>query len=241
MSKKFEFNFQRLYEIDITPDGASRTWKRVAVGIKSADPSFNEDTDKTKYLDGGGFGNTDVIAKQFTIAFSGSRVAGDDAQDYVMSKILAVGDEVKTNFRRTDAFGAIITGAVTLTGIDDGGGDAGGKVDIAFNVEYNGVPTLTSCTPATALTATVAAGAVTGTTKFTATAGSSNHLGYKLKGASQGTVNSSSFASGYIAYTSAGDIAAVAGQYLCMYEIDANERVVKYLEEVLTSGDIKAA
>lgn len=239
MSKFFEKNFQRLYEIDTTPEGATPTWVRVAVGIKSADPSLNEDTDKTKYLDGNGFGSTDVIGKQFTIAFAGNRVKGDAAQDYILGKILEVGDSLKTNFRRTDAFGEIITGACTITGVDDGGGDAGAKVDIAFNIEFNGLPARIPVASAAALAATVAAGTVIGTTAFTATKGEGNHLGYKLKSASQGVVGGASFAEGYIAYTSAADIVATAGQYLCMYEIDANERVVKYLEELLTSGDIK--
>jgi hypothetical protein len=236
----FELNFQRLYEINITPE-TTATYARVAKGIKSADPSTNEDTDNSAYLDGGGFKSTDVIAKQFSIAFSGSRVKGDSAQDFIFAKILAVGDDLKTQFKRTDAFGNQITGDVTIKGIDDGGGDAGSKVDIGFTVDYNGAPTFTPATPAAALTATVAASSATsGCTKFTATAGSGNHLGYKLKAATLGTINGKSFVSGYVSYTSAGDIPAVAGQYLCMFEIDANERVVAYKEVALASGDIKA-
>lgn len=238
-TKEFELNFQRLYEIDITPESTA-TYKRLAAGLTSADPSLNEETDQTTYLDGNGFGSTDVIKKQFTIAFSGHRVKGDAAQDFIMAKLLSLGDDLKTNFRRTDKFGNIISGACTIVGIDDGGGDAGAKVEIAFEVHLNGFPTLTPASVATALSAVVAVGSAVGTTKFTATAGSGNKLGYKLKAATQGTVNGSSFVDGYINYTSAADIPATAGQYLCMYEIDANERVVKYLEEVLASDDIKA-
>jgi hypothetical protein len=240
MGAIFELNFQRLYEINITPESGTATWSRIAKGIKSADPSTNEDTDNTAYLDGNGFKSTDVIAKQFSIAFSGNRVKGDAAQDFIFAKILEVGDSLKTQARRTDAFGNIITGDVTIKGIDDGGGDAGSKVEVGFTVDYNGQPTFSPATPAAALSAVVAAsGTTSGCTKFTATAASGNHLGYKLKAATQGVVNGASYAAGYITYTSAADIAATAGQYLCMYEIDANEHIVKYLEEVLTSGDIK--
>lgn len=239
-STVFEMNFQRLYEINTTPESGTATWARIAKGIKSADPSTNEDTDNTAYLDGGGFKSTDVIAKQFSIAFSGNRVKGDAAQDFIFGKILQIGDDVKTQARRTDAFGNIITGDVTIKEIDDGGGDAGAKVDVGFTLDFNGSPTFTAGTPASALSAVVAAGATIGCTKFTVAPGASNHLGYKLKSATQGTVHGKSFVAGYNSYTSAGDIPAVVGQVLCMYEIDAYERVVAYLEETLDAADIKS-
>ena len=239
-STVFEMNFQRLYEINTTPESGTATWARLAKGLKSADPSLNEDTDNTAYLDGGGFKSTDVIAKQFSIAFSGNRVKGDAAQDFIFGKVLQIGDDLKTQARRTDAFGNVITGDVTIKDIDDGGGDAGAKIDVGFTLDFNGSPTFTAATAATALSAVVAAGTAIGCTKFTASAGASNHLGYKLKSATQGTVNGKSFVSGYNSYTSAADIIATAGQVLCMYEIDPNERVVAYLEETLDAADIKS-
>lgn len=239
-STVFEMNFQRMYEINTTPESGTATWSRIAKGIKSADPSLNEDTDNTTYLDGGGFKSTDVTAKQFSIAFSGNRVKGDAAQDFVFGKVLQIGDDVKTQARRTDAFGNIITGDVTIKDIDDGGGDAGAKVDVGFVLDWNGSPTFTATTPATALSAVVAAGTAIGCTKFTASVTGGTHLGYKLKAATQGTVTGKAFVAGYNSYTTGGDIAAVVGQVLCMYEIDANERVVAYLEETLEAADIKS-
>ena len=240
MAKEFELNFQRLYEIDVTPESTA-TYARIAAGITSADPALNEETDQTGYLDGNGFKSTDVIAKQFTIAFSGHRVKGDTAQDYIFGKLLALGDELKTNFRRTDKFGNVVTGACTIVAVDDGGGDAGSKVEIGFEIHFNGQPSLTPAAAAATISTVIAVGSVVGTTKATATAGSGNKLGYKLRAATQGVVTGSSFVDGYIAYTSGADIAATAGQFLCVYEIDANERVVKYFEDALEAADIKAA
>ena len=238
-TKEFELNFQRLYEIDITPEGTA-TYARIAAGVTSADPALNESTDQTNYLDGNGFGSTDVIAKQFTLAFSGHRVKGDDAQDFILGKLLSLGDDLKTNFRRTDKFGNVVSGACTIVGLDDGGGDAGSKVEIAFEIHFNGQPTLTPASAATALSTVIAVGSAVGTTKATATAGVGNKLGYKLKPATLGTVNGGQFIDGYVNYTSGADIVAAAGQYLCVFEISANERVVKYFEDVLEAADIKA-
>lgn len=236
---EFELNFQRLYEINITPESTA-TFKRLAAGITSADPALNEETDQTAYLDGDGFGSTDVIKKQMTIAFSGHRVKGDSAQDYIFSKLMSLGDSLKTTFRRTDKFGNIISGACTIVGVDDGGGDAGSKVEIGFEIHFNGLPTITPAVAATALSAVVAVGSVTGSTKATASAGVGNTLAYKLLPASPGTIYGAQYVESYISYTSAGDIMATAGQYLCVYELDANKRVVKYYEKALLAGDIKS-
>ena len=94
-------------------------------------------------------------------------------------------------------------------------------------------------TAAPALTATVAKGTASGTTKFTAEAGTENTLGYTLTTTEE---------SGYFntiptitAYTSGDDIAATVGQFLNMYEVDAAGRVQKFTTAALTGNDIKAA
>lgn len=237
---KFEMNFQRFYEIDITPNGASRTWTRLGKGLTGCDPSYNEETDQSNYLDKDGFKETQVIAKQNTFAFSGHRVIGDPAQDYIMGLADELGDNLKTNFRVTDADGNVKYGPCTIAAIDDGGGEAGSKVEISFEIHLNGKATKTAKAAATALIATVGVGTAVGTTEFTATVTAPNILAYKLLAATQGTVYGSSYAENYTVYTSASDIVAAVGQYLCMYEIDANKRVVKYLEQALDSSDIKA-
>jgi hypothetical protein len=93
-------------------------------------------------------------------------------------------------------------------------------------------------TVAPALTATVAQGAASGNTKFTATAGSGDTLGYTLTAtADPGYYNTKPTVT---AYTSGADIPATAGQYLNMFELNASGRVVKFATHLLVSGDIKA-
>lgn len=94
---------------------------------------------------------------------------------------------------------------------------------------------------APALTATVAAGSATGSTKFTATPGAGNVLKYsKTAAALAVTPLFNDVPTGLTAYTSGADIAsATAGQHLNMFELDATGHVVAFTDHTIVSGDIK--
>jgi hypothetical protein len=237
MAEEFVLNRKVCVEVDTTPTGSARTWARLAVGITSAIDSWNDSKDNTAYLNGGGYGNTDIIGKQYMCALTGHRVTGNVAQDFIVSLQNKFGDEAKTWFRYTKSNGKRILSYGTFADIADAGGDANAKSDFSANFEGCGEPTVSEPTSAPALTATVAAGSVVGATKFTATAGAENTLAYVLTPAAK-TANLYSHPGTVVAYTSAADIPAVVGQYLNMYELDANGRVVKFLSEVLESADI---
>lgn len=241
----FALNFQDLWEIDITPNEATATWARLGAGISGADPSNNENVAQDTYLDGDGYGSSQVIGAQRTIAFTGHRVVGNLAQDWIAAIASELGDARTTSLRVTEAdgsqWGAIHRSGgqgVTVANIDIGGGDPGAKKDIGFEIHVNGKPTATAKSAAASLTATVAGGTVVGTTKFTATPGVGNTLAYKLTAASIGTVYGGSYPSNLIAYTSAANIVATLGQVLNMYELDANGRVAKFASETLAGSDI---
>ena len=127
MPESFELNFQDLYEIDITPL-TTATYVRLAVGISAGEPDNNEDIAQDKYLDGDGFGSSDVIGAQHIVSFSGHRVVGNVAQDYIAAMKLELGDARKTHLRYTDAGGNQISGSVTLCNIKEGGGEAGASL-----------------------------------------------------------------------------------------------------------------
>ena len=110
----FPLNFQDLYEIDITPDEASSTWARLGAGLTSADPNNNDSIDQSNYLDGDGYGSSDVIGAQMTIGFSGHRVVGDTAQDWIKSIQYELGEGRKTTFRMYDAEGNKVEKACTV-------------------------------------------------------------------------------------------------------------------------------
>lgn len=234
----FSLNFMRLWEIDITPNEATATYARLAAGISSIDPSNNETLDQSLYLDGDGYGTTDVTGAQKTFAVSGHRDTDDAAQNFIDSIEAELGSSRKTTLRLTKADGSTVVKSCTIANIDMGGGDAGAKEEISFEIHLNGKPVVTPKAAADALTAVVAGGTASGTTSFAATPDSGNTLSYKLSGTSVGTIYGGQYLASDIAYTSGADIEASVGQFLQMYEITEFGRVAKFLEEELEAGDI---
>lgn len=95
-------------------------------------------------------------------------------------------------------------------------------------------------TPAPALTATFAAGTVVGSTKATVTgAGSGNHFAYKV-GTASGTPNVDDVITGSTTYVSDNNITGVAtGNNVSLYELTADNKVVKYLAHTLVANEVK--
>lgn len=238
MAEEFSLNNRVLVEVDTTPATSARTYVRLAKGITSAVDSHNDSTDDTAYLDGGGYGNSDVIGKQYTLAVSGHRVIGNPAQDYIVSLQAEFGDDAKTWVRYTRANGHRTTAYVSATEIVDAGGDANAKTEFSVNFKGCGAPTIAPPTSAPALTATIAKGSVVGTTNFTADP-ATNTLAYKLSSAAR-TANLYAHSVGLIAYSSGADIPAAVDQYLNMYELDANGRIAKFASHKLVLDDIKS-
>ena len=237
MAVEFSLNNRVLVEVDSTPLGSARTWLKLAAGITSAVDSHNDSTDDTAYLDGGGYGNSDIIGKQYTLAITGHRIIGNPAQDYIMTLQGEFGDDAKTYVRYTRPNGHRTQAYATASEIVDAGGDANAKTDFSCNFKGCGSPTITQPTSAPTLNATVAVGTVAGTTSFTATpAPVTNTLAYKVTPSAR-TANLYAHSVGLVAYTAGDNIAATEGQYLNMYELDETGRIAKFATKLLASGD----
>lgn len=127
------------FEIEVS----SGQFARIAKGITSVDPSPNEELAQDRYMDGDGLGETDVIGGQLTLAFSGHRYYGDEAQDFIFSKLLEFGAERRVNFRWTLPDGSSFEGPATIANITGPSGDAGAKGEISFEIHFNGKPEYT--------------------------------------------------------------------------------------------------
>lgn len=144
----FKLNYQNKFDIDTTgtldPHSTTgATFVALAAGIQTITPAAGDTTDNTPYYDGGGFANTDVTGKNFSIAFSGNRVEGDAAQDYIAGKEFSVGDDCKTLLRWTKPDGTVIVAQVTLNAITPSGGAANAKQTFSFTANFNGAPVVT--------------------------------------------------------------------------------------------------
>ncbi|MGX6407180.1 phage tail tube protein [Lactiplantibacillus plantarum] len=144
----FKMNYKNKFEIDTSgnqdpKDVSKATFAVLAAGISGVTPATNETSDNTAYYDGMGFTDTDTTGKRITLAFSGHRVIGDAAQDYVASKFLAIGKNLKTLARWTDPDGNVIVANVTITAVVPMGGNANAKQTFSFTLSFNGKPIMT--------------------------------------------------------------------------------------------------
>lgn len=142
---KFLLNWQNKIEIatdglDNVNDITKAAWARLAAGINNLTPAENDTTANDEYYDGEGFGTSDVTSKRYQFTVAGHRVYGDKAQDYIASKMLEIGDNLKTLMRVTFADGSQVYGIVTLTNIVPAGGQPGAKQTFSFVAVFNGKP-----------------------------------------------------------------------------------------------------
>ncbi|GAX06809.1 minor capsid protein [Secundilactobacillus pentosiphilus] len=145
----FDMNYLNKYYIDTNrgqnpdPKGDDVTkakWAPLAAGINTVTPASSDTTDNTPYYDGDGFTDTDVTGKAITLAFSGNRVIGDPAQEFVSNHFLSIGANLKTLAKWVNPQGQTIYSNVTLTAIVPTGGAANVKQTFSFTMSFNGKP-----------------------------------------------------------------------------------------------------
>ncbi|MFC0271128.1 phage tail tube protein [Metabacillus herbersteinensis] len=139
----FELMNAHDFKINTVPGTTPGTLAAIAAGITNVEPSPNEELSQDKYLDGDGYGETDVIGAQIVLAFTGHRKYGDVAQDFIFSKMLELGASRRTNFEWTEPGGGKFAGPCTIANISGPSGAAGAKGEISFEIHFNGKPTYT--------------------------------------------------------------------------------------------------
>lgn len=141
-------NFNRKFLIDL---GTAETpkWVPLAVGIMSHGSSFNETSEKFYYMSDEGSPDSDVVSQEVTRSFTGHRVVGDEAQDYILETVLYEINNRRVRFVEYDS-GVDVTetpmpvngwkGEGTLSISDDGSGDTASRQNISFSLSINGKP-----------------------------------------------------------------------------------------------------
>ncbi|MDR2532954.1 MAG: hypothetical protein LBC82_08965 [Oscillospiraceae bacterium] len=146
-----ELNNQITAELDITPGGTQRTWRSLCTAFKSISRSLGENVYTASYLSDGGFSSSEVTGLNFTVTFRGDYIAGDPVIEYIFSKdvLYGVGDARKTKLRLTKKTGVAEggTGAViwdvTMTKIQESGGDANEPNSVTLELKGAGRPDIT--------------------------------------------------------------------------------------------------
>lgn len=136
-------NEKRAVFIDITPTANSASYKRVGEGINTFTPS-NNGTISTKHYINDKFATSRRNGIQKQWAFSGDRVIGDDANDFLVSLTEKTGSEVETTLIIADLVGESPYPAkrydVMVDVTNDGSIEGGQDVAIDGTIYANGDP-----------------------------------------------------------------------------------------------------
>lgn len=134
-------------QINTTPSATTGTYATIGDGISNVQETLNEVKQQMYYLINKGFGQTEVTAMHPAITFTGNRLHGDTAQDYIFGKKYSLGSARKTDIKikvfnpesPTTVFDQY-TVDVTITDIQELSGATENGSDISFTLEFNGAP-----------------------------------------------------------------------------------------------------
>ena len=121
------------------------TYSKLCKGIESMEFSPNEQNQQYFFLCGGGIAHNEVTGAAPQIIVSGRRIAGDTAQDYIVGKQFALGDDRKTSVKIVAEGKQIICDA-TIGDVTSFGGQTLDVNAFGCTIYFNGTPTVSSAT-----------------------------------------------------------------------------------------------
>lgn len=138
-------------QINTAPTASTAVYATIGDGITNVSEALNEVKQQMYYLINKGFGQTEITAMHPSITFTGNRLHGDTAQDYIFGLKYALGSARKTDIKikvfdpedATDIFSQY-TASVTVTDIQELSGATENGSDISFTLEFNGSPEVVS-------------------------------------------------------------------------------------------------
>ena len=147
-------NFLVMYGVEVqinTAPSGTATYATIGDGITNISEALNEVKQQMYYLINKGFGQTEVTAMHPAITFTGHRLNGDTAQDYIFGLKYSLGSARKTDIKikvfnpedSTDVF-SNYTAEVTICDLQELSGATENGSDISFTLEFNGAPTAVS-------------------------------------------------------------------------------------------------
>lgn len=138
-------NWNIKLSINISPSSTA-SYKELSEGIDNMQEALNEVVQQYKFFADEGFGRSRVTAQQPVWTFSGRRVWGDDAQDFIFGQKYKLGDERQTDAKveyTADGYNYSITFDCTIANIQELGGATEENSAISFEIHVDGKPTLT--------------------------------------------------------------------------------------------------
>lgn len=119
------------------------TYKKLCKGIESVSFTPNEQNQQYFFLCGKGFAHNETTGAAPELQVSGRRIAGDDAQDFIVSKQFALGNDRNTSVKII-AEGKQIVCDATIGDVTSFGGNTLDVNSFGCTIRFNGEPTVTT-------------------------------------------------------------------------------------------------
>ena len=122
------------------------TFSPIAAGIENVSENMNEVVQQYQFFGNNGFAVNHVTGAAIAFTFTGRRVFGDAAQDYIFDAKYKLNGDRQTNFKLeiTDenATKTTITAPCTICNIQEFNGAATDDAQISFEIRFDGEPTV---------------------------------------------------------------------------------------------------
>ena len=119
------------------------TYKKLCKGIESVSFTPNEQNQQYFFLCGNGFAHNETTGAAPELTVSGRRIVGDDAQDFIVGKQFALGNDRNTSVKII-AEGKQITCDATIGDVTSFGGATLDVNAFGCTIRFNGNPTVTT-------------------------------------------------------------------------------------------------
>lgn len=140
----FALNYQNTNLLDMTPEEDTPTWGWLGPGITSIEGSGSDVTKERADYSTGGTTTENVTGRNKEYSVSGSRLIGDQVQEWLKSIEECVGPERETTYRVITPDGTIIEEPVTIKDpqITGPSGDSTDEQAISFTMKRRDTPTI---------------------------------------------------------------------------------------------------
>ena len=142
------YNIAASIGVSKTGSQGAQTWTYapLADGFDNIAEALNEVVQQYQFLKGKGFASNHVTGMAPAYTFTGRRVVGDQAQDYIFSKKYGLDAERQSSFKLeyTDAEGTkqTITCDCTLCNIQEFSGASTDDSAVSVEIRFDGKPTV---------------------------------------------------------------------------------------------------
>lgn len=238
-------NYNLIAEIGVSNVGGTWTYAPLCEGIDNLAETLNEVVQEYYFLCGKGFGQSHVTGMHPSWTFSGRRILGDQAQDYIASKKYMLDRDRESSFRisyvdnsQTPAVTPLITVPCTLMNIQDiGGGAATDDSIFSVDISFKGQPTLSNVAALPVLNVVSVPGTSSGKTAVYVNPILTSGNSYKYQTAASVTLPElgATPGSGWNTWDGETEITAVTGNYIGIVELDTAGKAVAGGTALVTS------